>query len=117
MTTLQVAIKLRAFGALTGEQTEVPDLGEVSVSGTLTLPADLGTTNQLTGAMRDAIKQLWEGHYGTDMPTSSWHVTLQAECDGRLFESVRAEHLPMDFSVAVFTVIQGQIERAIAAIA
>lgn len=115
MSALQIQVKLRAFGPKVDDV--APDLGELQVSSTLALPLEFGATQLLSGALRDALRSLWEGHYGTGMATGVWYVTLTAERDGRQFEDVRMEDLPLTFEVLVFAVVQGLVEKAVVALA
>lgn len=115
MSAVQIQVKLRAFGPKVDDV--APDLGEMQVSSTLQLPAEPSATQTMSGALRDALRNLWESHYGTETAVGVWYVTLIAERDGRQFEDVRMEDLPLSFEVLVFAVVQGLVEKAVAALA
>lgn len=111
MSTLNASVKLTAYDAAG------TPLGDLQCSGGLPTPV-LNPIDMLplSGALRDTLRQLWSSHYATTDAVAKWTVTLQAELDGRAFEDVRMEDLPLNFNVNVLPMIQGLLENALAAL-
>lgn len=112
MSTLNAAFKLTAYDA-TGAS-----LGDLQVTSDVTWPVGNPLSLLPTSiALRDILRSLWFTHYADTSAVATWTMTLQASLDGRAFEDVRMEDLPMDFDVLILPTIQGLLEKALAALA
>lgn len=112
MATLQVHLTLWAFGE--GDAV----LGELKVSVPIEAPlVPYGNLQREAGRMRDALRELWESHYGANPalapPTSRWALVIKATMGDLQYEATKNETLPLDFTVLVFSVLhQGLIDAA-----
>lgn len=116
MATLQVYLTLNTVSP------EGNDLGALKVSVPIDAPfAPYGNLQREAGRMRDALKELWEKHYGADpaaAPTvAGWSLEIAASLGEFEYTDSKRETLPLDFTVRVFVLLHQMLIDATAGLA